>query len=267
MPATRLLPRRERFSVSLVMSLIAKTTGIARRIAIRPYFEKNSRTACPGAALRVAGTLAASMFSWTLPQMPASGAGSCLPAPGRQSVSSRSGLRLDRLVECQGAVLDAVDAVVRQRGVTVLVDRVGPQHALAVLGVEQRLDDVLLVPGARALDRVQRETRRLVAVDGVRVGVLLAVLLGELLEELLPLRRVLVRRQRRDGHLDLRRHVGGDAALLGIGEPGFRDTVRPVELRVGQRRREVLVELDRVVGGDARVDEAVRARALRLLSQ
>src|SRR5690242_13377785 len=39
---------------------------------------------------------------------------------------------LDRLVEAQPAVLDAVDAVVGQCRVTVLVDRVGPEHRLAV---------------------------------------------------------------------------------------------------------------------------------------
>src|SRR4051812_48439639 len=53
-------------------------------------------------------------------------------------------LRLDRLVELQLAVDDLVRAVVGERGVAVLVDRVRAEHALAVLGGEQRLDDVLL---------------------------------------------------------------------------------------------------------------------------
>jgi hypothetical protein len=45
MPSTRLLPRRDRLSVSLVMSLIANTTGIASSTAMSPYLEMKSRTA------------------------------------------------------------------------------------------------------------------------------------------------------------------------------------------------------------------------------
>ena len=45
MPSTRLLPSRERLSVSLVRSWIANHTGIASRTTIRPYFEMKSRTA------------------------------------------------------------------------------------------------------------------------------------------------------------------------------------------------------------------------------
>src|SRR4051794_32571911 len=78
-----------------------------------------------------------------------------------------AGLRLDRLVELQLAVLDLVDAVVGERGVAVLVDRVGAEDAVAVLGVEQRLLDVFLRAVAGALDRVQREAHGLIAVDRV----------------------------------------------------------------------------------------------------
>src|SRR4051794_28138230 len=79
----------------------------------------------------------------------------------------RSGLRLDRLVERQLAVVDLVDAVVREGRIAVLVDRVGAEHALAILRGEQRLEDLLLVARACALDGVEREVHRLVAVDRV----------------------------------------------------------------------------------------------------
>src|SRR3954454_19898259 len=68
-----------------------------------------------------------------------------------------AGLRLDGLVERQVAVLDRVDAVVGQRRVAVLVDRVRAEHRLAVLGGEEGLDDVALVTGLGTVDRVQRE--------------------------------------------------------------------------------------------------------------
>ena len=63
-----------------------------------------------------------------------------------------AGLRLDRVVELELAVLDAVDAVVAQRRVAVVVDRVGAEHALAVGRLEQGGDDVGLgrCPGARS---------------------------------------------------------------------------------------------------------------------
>jgi len=65
--------------------------------------------------------------------------------------------RLDLLGVRRDAVLDRVQAVVRQRRVAVGIDRVGPQHALAVRRGEQRLDDVgaIVALGAGALDRVE----------------------------------------------------------------------------------------------------------------
>src|SRR5688572_24485214 len=194
------------------------------------------------------------------------GAESC--APGRHDVRSvLVGRCLDGLVERQLATLDRVDAVVREGRVTVLVDGVGTEHARAILRLEDRLEHVLLRAGAGALDRVQRQAHGLVAVDGVRVRVLLAVLLLEVGEELLALLRVLVRREGRDRHLDLGGDAGGDTALLRVREPGLGNAVRPVELGLRHGRLEVLVDLDRVVGGDARVDHAVRAGALGLGGQ
>src|SRR4051812_42845932 len=86
--------------------------------------------------------------------------------PGRRSARRR---RLDRLVELQLAALDLVQTVVGERGVAILVDGVRAEHALAVLRVEDGLEDLLLGAVARALDRVQGEVHRLVAVDGVRL--------------------------------------------------------------------------------------------------
>src|SRR5215217_4905673 len=48
-------------------------------------------------------------------------------------------LGLDGLVEHELAVLDGVDAVVGERGVAVLVDRVRAEHGLAILGGEEGL--------------------------------------------------------------------------------------------------------------------------------
>src|SRR6185437_4770695 len=82
------------------------------------------------------------------------------PAPGlrRHWVAiSAAGLGLDDLLELHLSTLECEDAVVGQRRVAVLVDRVRPEHALAVLGVEQRLQHVLLLAGLRTLDRVDRE--------------------------------------------------------------------------------------------------------------
>ena len=76
----------------------------------------------------------------TLPERPRRGR-EFLPTPGRgMSFSPGSaGLSLDRGVELQLTAVDRVDAVVGEGGVAVLVDRVRAEHALAVLGVEERL--------------------------------------------------------------------------------------------------------------------------------
>src|SRR5215210_6960639 len=128
-----------------------------------------------------AGTDAASMV-WKLLRTPRAGGGKFRHRPIRRKEACLVGRCLDGLVELQLATLDRVDAVVRQRGVAVLVERVRAEHALAVLGLEERLEDVLLLAGAGALDRVQRQAHGLVAVDGVRVRVLVAVLLLEVRE-------------------------------------------------------------------------------------
>src|SRR5215208_2779629 len=225
----------------------------------------NARSRSPRTA-GLAGTVAASMVS--VASQNGRGPGAEISAPGRSSVRSvLVGRCLDGLVERQLAALDRVDAVVREGRVAILVDGVRAEHAGAILRLEDRLQHVRLLARAGALDGVQREAHGLVAVDGVRVGVLLAVLLLEVSEELLSLRRVLVRREGRDRDLHLRGDALRDATLLRVREAGLRDTVRPVELRVRQSRGEVLVDLDGVVGGDARVDHAVRAGALGLGGQ
>src|SRR6476659_6890692 len=104
------------------------------------------------------------------------------------------GLRLDDLVEDELAADDAISSVIRQRGVATTVDRVLAEHRVAVLDLEERVDDgllvVALVPGV--LDGQQGDLHRLVAVDRVGLRVL-AELLLERLEEVLRGRRVELR--------------------------------------------------------------------------
>src|SRR5690349_4243218 len=63
------------------------------------------------------------------------------PPAGPAGWRSGGGLRLEHLAEDELSVLDDVRAVVRQRGVAVLVDRVLPEDRLAVLDLEERVDD------------------------------------------------------------------------------------------------------------------------------
>src|SRR4051794_36036880 len=90
-----------------------------------------------------AGMLAASMTVFP-GRRRNEGRGRTVPSPAERYdfAGWLAGLRLDRLIEGQLAVLDSVDAVVRQRRVAVLVDRVRAEHRLTVLGREQGLDDV-----------------------------------------------------------------------------------------------------------------------------
>src|SRR5215207_1640498 len=128
------------------------------------FLSRSPRTA--GAA----GTVAASMVS--VASQNAQGPGAEVPPPAaRTSGSVLVGRCLDGLVELQLAAVDRVDAVVREGRVAVLVDRVGAEHAGAILGVEDRLQHVLLLAGLGALDRVQGQAHGLIAVDGVRIGV------------------------------------------------------------------------------------------------
>src|SRR5829696_5730100 len=157
---------------------------------MRPYVPMNALSRSPFTA-GLAGTVAASMLC-SFSKTPVAGRGN-FSAPGRgRQEACLVGRCLDGLVELQLAAVDRVDAVVREGRITVLVDGVRAEHALAVLRIEDRLEDVLLLAGLGALDRVQRQAHGLIAVDGVRVRVLVAVLLLEVREELLALRRVLV---------------------------------------------------------------------------
>src|SRR5215212_10267580 len=79
-------------------------------------------------------------------------------------IEGSAALGLDRLHELQLSGLDRVETVVGQRGVTVLVDVVRPQDAVAALRVlEKLLPDGLTVVGlvASGLKRVQGELHRL----------------------------------------------------------------------------------------------------------
>src|SRR3981189_818794 len=95
------------------------------------------------------------------------------PAAGGHEAWLADGRGLDHLVEDELAALDAVSAVVRQRGVAVLVDRVLAEDRTAVLDLEERVDDGLLVVAlvTGVLDRLEGDAHRLVPVDRVRLGV------------------------------------------------------------------------------------------------
>src|SRR3954452_24180201 len=115
-------------------------------------------------------------------------------APGRflrQAMVLALRLGLDHLVEYELAALDAIRAVVGERRVAVLVDRVLAEDRVAVLDLEERVDHCLAVVAlvARVLDREQSDLHRLVAVDRVGLG-LRAVLRLVVLEERLRGRRV-----------------------------------------------------------------------------
>ena len=120
------------------------------------------------------------------------------------------------MIEDEFAILDAVGAVGGESDVAVLVNAVGADDALSVLGREDLLDHggAIAALGAGALDRVEDQTNCLVAVDGVAVGVLVAVLGFVVSEELLAGRRVLLRRDARDRDQD-------SLAILGGSPPSF----------------------------------------------
>ena len=112
-----------------------------------------------------------------------------------------------------------------------------------------------------ALDRVEPELHHLVAVDRVRVGIRRAVLGLVRGEERLATR---IRGQVpcRDRALDQRVNRGRDAAL-GRGRVGVRaDTIAAEDLGLGERRVDVLGDLDGAIGGNAGEVEAVGSLAL-----
>src|SRR6201990_711841 len=77
------------------------------------------------------------------------------PAVRRQVNGSGGALRLEDLVEHQLAGLDLVRSVVGERGVAVLVDRVLAEDRVAVLDLEELIDDGLAV-GALATGGLNR---------------------------------------------------------------------------------------------------------------
>src|SRR5215208_4197603 len=253
-PATRLLPRRVR-SPSTARSWSPNVTGMIRRTALRPYWPMYCLTR--SRVLLRTGRRDASVLASKIPL----GATSTTergrtdrPAPFYRVTATRrsAGLGLHRLLVLQLAAVDRVHAVVGERGVAVLVDVVGAEHRLTTLRGEQCVDHLLTIRAVRPelLAGVDDQLHGLVPVDGIWVGILLTVLGREVVEELLALRRVLVRRQGRDSDLHLARDIGGDTALLGIGEAGLGNSVRPVELGVRHGRGNVLVQLDCAVRGD-----------------
>ena len=125
--------------------LIAVVDRSASRTTISPYCaqERPDRAGSPA--------------GWTLGRLAAV---HCVFAIGRRAGPRAAGPPASerRSAVCALTVLsnvsspsfDLVDAVVGQRRVAVLVDRVGAEHALAVLGGEQRLEDFVLVAASPA---------------------------------------------------------------------------------------------------------------------
>ena len=138
------------------------------------------------------------------------------------------------------------------------------ERALAALRREERVDHGLPVVAALR-DRVADDGHRLVAVDGVRVDLVLrlAVLGLVVLVELLAGRRELVRRERRRRQVRLGLHVLGDL----LGEVHRGHAVGAEQLRVRHRGVQVLVELRTVVVDDAAGEDGVGARRLDLVGQ
>src|SRR5215210_6712224 len=274
-PSIRLLPRRERSSSGLLMSWIPKATGRTRRAAIRPYFDRASRASTPG---RRGGFRVAEAASRTRPLGYGLTAGSGYGPPGRRerdrfrsrprpSAPSGALLLLDVPLDRELAVLDAEQRLGGERRVPVFVDRVLAQHALAVFGVQRRVDDRLTVvaPRAGALDGVEDQRHRLVTVDRVGLGVLLVVLLLEVGEELTPgLLGLLLGRHERSRALVPRGHVLRHAALARVDRRALAGTVTGVDLDIGVGRGDVLEDLDAVRCCDPAEEEAVRLDPLRL---
>src|SRR5690349_1161628 len=250
-------------------SWIANTVGSASSTMISPYFERKLRTAViAGDAplvdlsemLAASKVVVESKSRWGM-----SGPIWHRPAPHMNRLRRRG---LHDLVELDLTVVDRVEAVVSVRRIAVLIDAVGAEDALAVLGREQLLDHSLTIVAlvAGAVDRVEGKAHRLVAVQRVRVRVLVAVCGLVVLEELLTGRRVLVRRQRRDRALHTAVEADREAALGGIDPRGLAEAVRAVDLGLGHAGGDVLGQLHTVVVGDAAEEHAVSALAVDLRS-
>src|SRR4051812_271123 len=163
------ISRTKRTPPSMIQRICSPTKLIARRPGGACGWGTDAASMCPRRAasqVRVP---------------PANRAGGTL-----QNLIALGRVGLDHLVEDELAALDSVAAVVRQRGVAVLVDVVGAEHGLPALDLEELVDHGLAVValGTGVLDRQERDAHGLVAVDGVGLGVL-AVLRLELLEEVL----------------------------------------------------------------------------------
>src|SRR5437764_1188706 len=144
---------------------------------IRPYLELNSRSTVP-TLLRGGVMVAVAASKPDGPRIRDHGgpaAGEAAGPPLDLSCPSLLWLRLDHLVEHQLAADDLVQTVVGQRGVAVRVDRVRSEHRRAVLRRQQLLVRALTrhlaaVGVGIALDRAEDQRHRLVAVDGIWIG-------------------------------------------------------------------------------------------------
>src|SRR5689334_2219873 len=245
-------------------SWIANTVGSASSTMISPYFERKLRTAViagDAPLVDLAEMLAASkVVVESKSRLGMSGPIWHRPAPHMNRLRRRG---LHDLVELDLTVVDRVEAVVSVRRIAVLIDAVGAEDALAVLGREQLLDHGLAIVAlvAGALDRVEGKAHRLEAVQRVRVRVLVAVRGLVVLEELLTGRRVLVRRQRGNRALHAAVEADREAALLRVDPRGLAEAVRAVDLGLRHAGRDVLGQLHAVVVGDAAEEHAVGALA------
>src|SRR4051794_2245758 len=262
-PSTRFEKIRVRFPSVLRSWMTSRTSGTASA-AKSPKRLIASRITSPRRRTRRGGGLvgAEAASIGTVEVTPAEGTAGAAPSPVPASCLL---LRDDLLLVLRHSCLDRVEAVVRERRVAVLVDRVRPDDRLAVLRVEERLDDggAIVGLGAGALQRVEGQSHRLVPVDPVRVDRLDVVRGLVLLEDRAGLRQVL-HPERRDRELHPLADARRDALLRRVGERLLGDAVRAVELRRRVRRGDVLVDLDAVLARDAAPEEAVALGVLRL---
>src|SRR5437870_7434204 len=207
---------------------------------------------------------AARKRSIALPPYNENGAGDRIaPASRPDSVTTPEPLLGRELLdEGPGAALADRARELRQRGVAVRVERPLAENAVVVLGAHDIGHDRRAVIGlvARLGDRREDDLARLVAVDRVRVRVVVVELGVVVLQPFGGLAGVLLRRHAAEGGVDT---LTSGASLLQ--ELGAVDAVRSHELHRRRDSLEVLDEDRGVVVDDAAVVDEVRAAVLDLV--